>query len=146
MEYYLEKLEGVKSVVSGYMGGKSSDPSYRDVSRGNSGHIETVEVIYDPSKISYEKLAKTFFEIHDPTQSNGQGPDIGEQYRSAVFVSDKKEQETIKKLIALLKKKGYSVATKIYNGKKFHAAEGHHQNYYNRNGKEPYCHAYMKRF
>lgn len=146
VEYYLEKLDGVKSVISGYMGGESKDPSYREVSRGNSGYLETVEVTYNPSKISYEKLAKSFFEIHDPTQSNGQGPDIGEQYHSAIFVSDKKERKTIEKLISILEKKGYKIATKIYENKRFYPAEEYHQDYYERHGKKPYCHAYMKRF
>lgn len=146
VEYYLEKLDGVKSVVSGYMGGKSKNPSYQEVSRGNSGYLETVEVVYSPSKISYETLAKRFFEIHDPTQTNGQGPDIGEQYHSAIFVSDQKQRKTIEKLISILQKKGYNIATKIYEGKKFYPAEAYHQDYYDRHGKKPYCHAYVKRF
>jgi len=100
MEYYLEKLDGVKDVISGYMGGDKENPTYKDVCYANTGHLEVVKVIYDPQKISYEELAKAFFEIHDPTQTNGQGPDIGEQYLSAIFTSDAKEKKTIKKLIS----------------------------------------------
>jgi len=91
----LEKQKGVKSVVSGYMGGKKKNPSYRDVSRGDSGYLETVEVSYDPQIISYEALAKLFFEIHDPTQEDGQGPDIGSQYKSAKTIMSEKEKNRI---------------------------------------------------
>ncbi len=146
VEYYLEKQKGVKSVVSGYMGGKKNNPSYRDVSRGDSGYLETVEVRYDPQIINYEALAKLFFEIHDPTQQDGQGPDIGSQYRSAIFVANDKEQKTVEKLIAELQSKGYNIATKIKSKKTFYKAEAYHQDYYERKGKKPYCHAYVKRF
>ena len=146
VEYYLEKLEGVQDVISGYMGGKMQDPSYQEVCKGDTGHIESVKVIYDPSKISYETLAKYFFEIHDPTQLNGQGSDIGEQYSSAVFVNDAKERATIKKLIGFLEKKGYKIATKIFDKMKFYEAEAYHQDYYKKHNKEPYCHGYIKRF
>ncbi|MDH4943465.1 bifunctional methionine sulfoxide reductase B/A protein [Sulfurimonas sp. C5] len=146
VEYYLEKQKGVLSVVSGYMGGKKPNPSYRDVSRGDSGYFETVEVTYDPKLVDYETLAKLFFEIHDPTQKNGQGPDIGSQYHSAIFVSNIQERNIIKKLIRVLKLKGYDVATVIRDKKEFYKAEEYHQNYYDRKGKKPYCHGYVKRF
>lgn len=146
VEYYLEKIDGVKEVISGYMGGEKENPTYTDVSSGNSGHLEVVKVVYDPSKIDYETLAKAFFEIHDPTQANGQGPDIGEQYQSAIFTSDEKEKETINNLIAILKHKGYNVVTKIYDAKTFYKAEEYHQNYYTKQNKTPYCHGYIKKF
>ena len=146
VEYYLEKLPGVKEVTSGYMGGKVDNPTYRQVSTKMTGHYETVEVVYDPAKVSYEKLAKTFFEIHDPTQRDGQGPDIGDQYRSAIFVSSRQERKVVENLISILKKKGYKVATKILPKKKFFKAETYHQDYYKRHGKKPYCHIYIKRF
>ena len=146
VEYYLEKLDGVKEVTSGFMGGSVEHPSYRQVVSGDTGHLETVEVLYDPDKISYKTLAKTFFEIHDPTQKDRQGPDIGEQYRSAIFVSSDKEQETVEKLIAALKAKGYKVVTKVLQKKQFYKAEAYHQDYYEQNGKRPYCHTYIKRF
>ena len=146
VEYHFEKLEGVKSVVSGFMGGHIENPSYRDVVRGKSGHLEVVEVTYDPLKVSFETLAKLFFEIHDPTQKNGQGPDIGSQYLSAIFTSDKKEKETIYKLVGILDKKGLEIATKIYEAKPFYKAEDYHQDYYEKTGKKPYCHSYKKLF
>jgi len=146
VEYYLEKLKGVKEVTSGFMGGRTKNPSYRDVVYKNTGHLETVEVVYDPEKISYERLVKTFFEIHDPTQRNGQGPDIGSQYRSAVFVSSPKEKQTVERLIGILEKKGYKAVTKILPAKVFYKAESYHQDYYRRKGRKPYCHGYVKRF
>jgi len=146
VEYYLQKLEGVKEVISGFMGGHVKNPSYYEVVRTNTGHLETVEVIYDKSKISYEELAKVFFEIHDPTQTNGQGPDIGEQYLSAVFVSNEDERETVLKLIGQLEAKGYKVATKILDKSEFYAADESHQDYYDKKGSKPYCHGYIKRF
>ncbi len=146
VEYYLEKIKGVKEVTSGFMGGKVKNPTYKQVSYTPTGHIETVEVVYDPSVVSYETLAKTFFEIHDPTQKGGQGPDIGPQYISAIFVSNEKERRTVKKLIEILKKKGYNVATHVRNKAPFYKAEAYHQDYYERKGKKPYCHAYIKRF
>lgn len=146
VEYYLEKLDGVKEVISGFMGGHVKNPSYYDVVRSNTGHLEAVEVVYDASKISYEKIARTFFEIHDPTQTNGQGPDIGEQYLSAAFVNSDKERETIKKLIAELEANGYKVATKILKKVEFFRADESHQNYYDKKGSKPYCHGYTKRF
>jgi len=146
VEYYLEKLDGVKEVISGFMGGETKNPGYKEVVYMNTGHLETVEVLYDPGKISYEELAKTFFEIHDPTQKDGQGPDVGEQYLSAIFVSTPRERKTVEKLIMLLEKKGYSVTTQIKKKSPFYPAEQYHQDYYERKGSKPYCHGYVKRF
>ncbi|MEJ2489007.1 MAG: bifunctional methionine sulfoxide reductase B/A protein [Sulfurovaceae bacterium] len=146
VEYYLEKMEGVKDVISGYMGGATKDPTYQEVCEGDTGHIESVKVIYDSSLISYKELAKHFFEVHDPTQVGRQGPDVGEQYISAVFVDDANERATIKELIGLLEKKGYKIATKIYDKTEFYEAEEYHQDYYERHKKEPYCHRIIKRF
>jgi len=146
VEYYLEKLNGVREVISGFMGGHVKNPSYYDVVRSNTGHLEAVEVIYDKNKISYEEIAKTFFEIHDPTQTNGQGPDIGEQYLSAVFVNNQQEREIASKLIAKLEANGYKVATKIVEKSEFYPADESHQNYYGKKGSTPYCHGYIKRF
>lgn len=146
VEYYLEKIHGVKEVTSGFMGGHVKDPGYYDVVRKNTGHLETVEVLYDPSKVSYETLAKTFFEIHDPTQTDGQGPDIGSQYLSAVFVSTPQEKKMIKKLIGILESKGLKIATKVLPKAPFYSAEEYHQNHYVRKGGKPYCHRRVKRF
>jgi len=146
VEYYLEKISGVKEVISGFMGGHVKNPKYKEVIRKKTGHLETVKVLYDPSKVSYEALAKTFFEIHDPTQKNGQGPDIGSQYLSAVFVNDQAEKKTIEKLIKILEEKGLKVATKILPKVPFYSAEEYHQNHYERKGGTPYCHRRVKRF
>jgi peptide methionine sulfoxide reductase msrA/msrB len=146
VEYYLEKQKGVKSVISGYMGGKKKNPTYGDVSRGDSGYLEVVEVTYDPAKISYESLAKLFFEIHDPTQKDGQGPDIGLQYRSAIFVANEQERKSVDTLIAKLESKGYDIVTSVREKKTFYKAENYHQDYYEKKGKKPYCHRYVKRF
>ena len=146
VEYHFENLDGVTDVVSGFMGGDLKNPSYRAVVSGKSGHLEVVEITYNPKKVTYESLAKLFFEIHDPTQANGQGPDIGSQYLSAVFVSNESERKTIQKLINILSSQGLRIATKVKNKKPFYAAENYHQNYYERKGSQPYCHAYVKRF
>jgi len=146
VEYYMEKIPGVKEVISGFMGGHVKNPKYKDVVRKNTGHLETVEVIYDPSKVSYETLAKTFFEIHDPTQKNGQGPDLGSQYLSAVFVSNDNERKTVNKLIKILEAKGLKIATKVLDKAPFYSAEEYHQNHYKRKGGKPYCHRRVKRF
>ena len=146
VEYYLEKLDGVSEVTSGFMGGHVKNPSYYEVVRTDTGHLEAVEVIYDSSKISYKQIAKTFFEIHDPTQKNGQGPDIGHQYLSAVFVNNNQERETTNELIKQLRSNGYDVATQIRDASEFYPADEGHQNYYDKKGSTPYCHGYTKRF
>lgn len=146
VEYHLEKLKGVEEVRSGYMGGHLKNPTYAQVVSHTTGHLEAVEVVYDPNIISYEKLTKIFFEIHDPTQDNGQGPDIGEQYLSAIFTSNEKERLIVQSLIVQLRSYGYNVATKVLPKSSFYPAETYHQNYYLRKGKLPYCHSYVKRF
>ncbi len=146
VEYYFDKKEGVVSAVSGYMGGSLQNPNYQDVKTGKTGHYETVEVTYDPEKVSYEELAKLFFEIHDPTQPDGQGPDIGEQYKSVIFYNDEEEKKIAEKLIGILRTKGYNVVTKILPASKFYKAEDYHQDYYEKKGQQPVCHIYKKRF
>jgi peptide methionine sulfoxide reductase msrA/msrB len=145
-EYLLAKSEGVVSVKVGYMGGHTEHPTYKQVCTGTTGHAETAEVVFDPSKTSFEKLARLFFEIHDPTQVNRQGPDIGDQYRSAVFYADDSQKQITLKLIDLLKNKGYQVVTEVTKAGTFWPAEDYHQNYYEHTGKQPYCHFYQKRF
>jgi peptide methionine sulfoxide reductase msrA/msrB len=146
VEHYMQQLDGVIEVESGYMGGHIDNPTYQQVSSQTSGHYETVRVTYDPAKIEYKAIAKRFYEIHDPTQKDGQGPDIGPEYESAVFFSSEEEKADNEALIALLRKRGYDVATKLIPAKTFYMAEEHHQDYYQRKGKEPYCHARIKRF
>lgn len=146
VEYHFQKVPGVKAVISGYTGGSKENPSYKEVSSGATGHAEAVEVEYDPSVVSYEKLAKLFFEIHDPTQVDRQGPDIGSQYRSAVFYANDEQKKVAEKLITELKAKGYDVATKLEPAEEFYPAEDYHQDYYAKTGHQPYCHIYQKKF
>lgn len=146
VEYYFNKEEGVIDALSGFMGGHTKNPTYEEVCYKNTGHLEVVEVKYNPEVISYENLAKLFFEIHDPTQENGQGPDIGSQYLSAIFVSTDEEKETIKKLITELEHKGFKVVTKILEKQEFYVADDYHQYYYKKTGKIPYCHSKISRF
>lgn len=146
VEHLLAQQPGVISARSGYMGGNTENPSYKDVCYKGTGHAEAVEVVFDPNKTNYETLAKYFFEIHDPTQLNRQGPDVGDQYRSAVFYTSEAQKATTQKLIGILKDKGYKVVTEVVPATKFWPAEDYHQDYYENNGKEPYCHFYTKRF
>ncbi len=145
-EYHLQKVPGVISTTVGYTGGHVDNPTYKQVCTDKTGHAEAVEVIYDSSKTSYEQLARLFFETHDFTQLNRQGPDIGKQYRSAVFYLNEEQKEVASKLISILKKKGFDVKTELTPASKFWRAELYHQDYYKKNGKTPYCHIYRKIF
>jgi len=145
-EYHLQKVDGVIETTSGYIGGKEENPTYREVSSKQTGHAEAVEVLYDPKKVSYRELAKLYFETHDPTQLNRQGPDIGAQYRSEVFVFDEEQRKIINELIDILKAKGYDVVTKVTDATTFWSAESYHQDYYKRKKELPYCHIYQKKF
>jgi len=146
VEYHFENAPGVLSAVSGYIGGRVSNPTYAQVCSHTTGHAEAVEVVFDPAVTSYETLAKLFFEIHDPTQRNRQGPDIGEQYRSAVFYTSEAQRETAARLIGVLREKGYDVTTELVAAGEFWPAEDYHQDYYERKGTTPYCHSREQRF
>ena len=148
VEYYFEKVEGVQSAISGYMGGHLENPTYQDICTGKTGHLEVVQINYNPEVVSFESLCKLFFEIHDPTQSNGQGPDIGDQYLSAIFYNDQQEKESSENLINILKDKGHMVITQLINNINipFYVAEEYHQDYYFVHNKIPYCHSYKKKF
>jgi len=145
-EYWMEKQKGVKSVVSGYAGGKVDNPTYYQVSSGKTGHVETVKVVFDPQIISYDKLVKVFFNTHDFSQTNGQGPDIGSQYLSVIFYTSEAQRIIAEKHRQILKDKGNSVATKIEKVKAFYPAETYHQDYYEHKGTTPYCHVYKDKF
>jgi len=145
-EYYFETFKGVKSAVSGYMGGHLEDPDYKSVCTGQTGHLELVRVEYDETEVNYEELVIQFFETHDFTQTNGQGPDIGSQYLSAIFYNNEEEKQISENLISKLESMNYKVATSLYKVVKFYEAEGYHQDYYDRHGKVPYCHSYKKVF
>lgn len=146
VEYYLKQLPGVLLAESGYCGGEVANPSYEAVCSKKSGHLEAVRVIYDPNKLSYEALLKYFFEIHDFTQTNGQGPDLGPQYLSAVFYFDQQQNSIAEKVIQQLKELGYEVATQLLPASTFWPAEEYHQDYYHKTGKQPYCHTRRKVF
>lgn len=146
VEYYMKKLEGVITVVSGYTGGNSFDPTYEEVCKGTTGHLEVVEITYDPEIISFSNLVKYFMEIHDPTQIDHQGPDKGDQYNSGIFYINESEKNTAMEIIEELKSKDLKVVTRLVKFSRFFRAEDYHQNYYARTGKQPYCHSYTKRF
>ena len=140
IEHYMKQLVGVISAESGYMGGKIDNPDYYSVSSGKTGHAESVKVIFNPYEISYENILRRFFEIHNPTQLNRQGPDYGTQYRSAIFYTEDKQKEVADMLINILTEKGHNIVTEIVSAEKFWIAEKYHQNYYERKGGRPYCH------
>lgn len=146
VQHYFDKAKGVVETTVGYMGGRTENPTYKEVCTNTTGHIETIEVVYDPLQTSFEEVTKLFFEIHDPTQTDGQGPDIGEQYLSIIFYRDEAEKATAEKLIQILYKKGIVAETQLRPAQIFWKAEDYHQHYYDKNGKEPYCHVYTKRF
>lgn len=146
VEYYMEQAPGVISVVSGYMGGVKPNPSYQEVSSHTTAYAETVRVIFDKSKTTYEAVAKLFFNIHDPTQVDRQGPDVGYNYRSEIFYRNMVQKRTAEKLIDLLENKGYKVATLLMPAEIFWEAEDYHQDHYANNGGTPYCHAFVEKF
>lgn len=146
VQYYFKNALGVISTTVGYTGGKTERQTYEQVCSGKTGHAEAIEVVFDPNKTSYENLAKLFFEIHDFTQLDRQGPDIGIQYRSGIFYLNDEQKETAEKLVQILKQKGYDVKTEIKPAAAFWPAEQYHQKYYEKNGETPYCHIYKKIF
>lgn len=146
VEHLMQQQKGVKSVESGYIGGTVANPTYEQVCTKKTGHAEAVRIVFDPKLVSFEQLAKLFFEIHDPEQSNGQGPDLGPQYRSEIFYLSEDQKATASNLIELLRQKGYHPSTKLTPATVFYPAEDYHQDYYKNKGTEPYCHVYTKRF
>lgn len=145
-QYHLNKLPGVELTLVGYMGGTLEHPSYQQVKTGDTKHVETVKVVFDPQKTSYGELLRLYFETHDFTQVGGQGPDIGSQYRSVVFYVDEEQKALAEKYIHILTEKGYNVATAVEPATTFWIGEDYHQHYYDRKGEKPYCHIYRKIF
>jgi len=146
VEHFLGKIPGVLRAESGYTGGHVTDPAYDQICQGNTGHYEAVRVVFDTAKTDYQLIIKHFFEIHDPTQKTGQGPDLGQQYHSAIFYYNTEQQGEAESLIQILRKRGYDVATKLLEVKPFWPAEDYHQEYYAKHHKAPYCHQPTKRF
>jgi len=145
-EYYFMQAPGVVTTSVGYMGGDKKNPTYQEVSTGKTGHLETTEIVYDSSKTTYGDMVRLFYETHDFTQIDGQGPDIGSQYLSAIFYKDDEEKAIAEKYTNLLTKKGYKVATKLRPAQHYWKAEDYHQQYYKHKGSTPYCHVYTKIF
>lgn len=142
VEHIFEKdVPGVIDAVSGYSGGHVKNPSYKQVCYEDTGHVEVVRVTYDPAKVSYEQLVNFFYRMIDPTQVNGQGPDLGDQYRSVVFYYND-EQKRIAEKVKAERASKYKKAIAVVNepAQEFYTAEEYHQNYYTVHHKEPYCH------
>ncbi len=146
VEYFFEQQEGVIAAISGYTGGRTENPGYQDVSYQDTGHVEAVIVYYDAEVTDYRELAELFFEIHDPEQQDGQGPDIGDQYLSVIFYADEQERLIAQELIEILTGEGYDIATSVTPRAVFWPAEAYHQDYYAQKGSLPYCHVYTPRF
>lgn len=146
-EAYFERLKGVETVVSGYAGGEEQNPTYRQVSYGETGHAEGVQVYYNPEQISFKQLLEVFFATHDPTTLNRQGPDVGKQYRSVVFYNNPDEKRLTEEFIINLSKSGKykdKIVTEVQPLTKFWEAEDYHQDYYINNPADPYVRSVAK--
>ncbi|MCD0471122.1 peptide-methionine (S)-S-oxide reductase MsrA [Flavobacterium sp. JAS] len=142
VEAVYENLDGVKSVVSGFSGGKVANPSYEEVCTGTTGHAEVVQITYDKNVTDINEIFQVFFTVHDPTTLNRQGADVGTQYRSVIFYKNEEQKKAAESIIAELNKaKVYNspIVTKVEPFKAFYKAEDYHQNYYANNKNQPYC-------
>jgi peptide-methionine (S)-S-oxide reductase len=146
-EAVFKELRGVKSVVSGYSGGKAADPTYEQVCSGRTGHAEVVQITFDPTEVSYEELLEVFFRTHDPTTLNRQGHDAGTQYRSAIFYHSQQQRELAEQTRQRLDASGAfgtAIVTEISPFERFYPAENYHQNYFERNPEQAYCAAVIR--
>ncbi|HXO76328.1 MAG TPA: peptide-methionine (S)-S-oxide reductase MsrA [Puia sp.] len=146
-EAVFQELKGVVKVTSGYMGGTVANPSYEEVCTGTTGHAECLQIVYDPSVITFDELLEVFWESHDPTQLNRQGNDVGTQYRSAIFYHDAQQKEKAEHYKTQLNKEGAypkPIVTEVTPASAFYAAEDYHQNYYNTHGSQPYCYLVIR--
>lgn len=140
LEAVFQRVNGVSKVVSGYAGGRTENPNYREVCGGNTGHAEVIQIEFDPATVSYEKLLDVFWKCHDPSTLNRQGADTGTQYRSIILTHDENQKKlAIESRTAAEKNFASPIVTEIVPLTKFYAAENYHQDYYNQNGHAPYC-------
>ncbi|ADQ69433.1 methionine sulfoxide reductase A [Halogeometricum borinquense DSM 11551] len=142
LEAPMKELVGVESVTSGYAGGHVENPTYEEVCEGTTGHAEVIQVEFDPEEISFAELLEVFFAIHDPTTEDRQGPDVGSQYRSAVFYHTEAQRETVESLIDEMNESGVyddDIVTEVAPLDTFYEAEEYHQDYYEKNPDQPYC-------
>lgn len=146
VQHEFEKEEGVLRTLVGYTGGEEEFPQYAEVRNHETSHVEAVIVEYDKTKISYTDLCKIFFEMHDPAQTDGVGPDIGPQYRSCIFFADNTQKSEAEAVISLLRSLGHEVNTLLLPLSNFWIGEEYHQKYYEKTGGEPYCHFRTKKF
>jgi len=144
IEGAFSQVQGVHSAISGYMGGHSENPSYEEICTGKSGHAEVVQISFNPEIIRYQEILEIFFTLHDPTQLNRQGNDIGSQYRSAVFYHDKSQQETTNKIMETMRDANMfdqNIVTQVCAATAFYSGENYHQDYFNNNPENQYCQA-----
>jgi len=139
LDAVFRRVDGVKNVTAGYAGGRRPNPNYEQVCTGVTGHAEVVEIEFDENMISYDELLDIFFQIHDPTQLNRQGNDVGSQYRSIILYLNEKQKEKALKKIKQLKKEGLNVVTEVKPLEVFYRAEEYHQDYFTKNPYQPYC-------
>lgn len=147
VEAIFQQIKGVDTAISGYMGGRIAQPTYKEVCSGLTGHVEVVQIVFDPSVVSFEQLLEVFWKTHDPTSPNRQGADEGTQYRSVVFYHSNEQKETAEKIKAALNaSKIYDapVITGVEAASVFYQAEDYHQNYFRENGDQPYCRAVVQ--
>jgi peptide-methionine (S)-S-oxide reductase len=142
LEAVFEQLKGIEKVESGYSGGPMANPTYKQVTTGTTGHAEVVQLTYDPQAITFKEILEVFFTIHDPTTLNRQGPDVGPQYRSAIFYHNQGQKDTAKKVIQQIDQAAIwdaPIVTEVAPFSVFYKAEEYHQEYYRRNQGQPYC-------
>lgn len=145
-QHQFERVQGVLRSTVGYIGGDKEHPTYQEVKAHTTGHAEATLVEFDAETVSYTDLCKVFFEIHDPAQTDGQGPDLGPQYRSEIFYLNETQKQQAEEVMELLRSKGHTVHTQLTPASTFWEAEEYHQHYYDKTGGEPYCHIRVKKF
>lgn len=146
VQHQFERFLGVLDTTVGYTGGPEAHPVYTQVKAHATHHVEAILVSYDADKVSYTDLCKLFFEIHDPAQTDGIGPDLGPQYRSVIFYENERQKAEAEEVMELLRCKGHEVNTQLRPAEKFWEAETYHQHYYDKTGGEPYCHIRVRKF